>query len=205
MVGAHAPGLPPDASDATIPSIVQNQGIRLGAEISGKALSSAGTSLIGYGAAQHRLHNRHTRYESVTKKSVRSKGGRLQKGTTYLPRSSRAQSRQLHRTRYNRSSGHRGTKYVKSGMGIKGLGKAVPVLAYGYIGYSLLQGENPGVRDPRYEHDIFGAQAIADSATNLGSYGYQQYQDMQESNLATGAKLVSDAVFVGSALWTVFS
>lgn len=180
-----------NADDFEIPGIVRNQGLRLGAEIGGKALSHSGTALIGYGVAQRRHPIRPRRYESVTKKQVRSKGGRVQKGTTYLPGNSRAQSRQLHRTRYNRPS-PRGSNTIRSGVALRGAGRALPILAVGYIGYDLSRGKTPETDMDlvRSFGDPKSGRARRDSLTNLG----KQQRDLFNSELVKTVFTVSAGV-----------
>lgn len=140
MGGLVSPSPLVDAVDTPeVPTILRNQVITFGSKISGKALSSSGTSLIGYGVAQRNTPRPVRRYESVTKKSVLAKEGQLQKGTRYLPGSPRAANRQLHHSRYNRPVA-KGSNTIRSGIALKGAGKLLPVLAVGFIGWDIYNG-----------------------------------------------------------------
>lgn len=203
MVGLVSPVPPVDATDGSeIPTILRNQGIRLGSKISGKALSASGTSLIGYGAAQRGTPTPIVRYESVTKKSVRAKGGTIQKGTRYLPPNSRpwAQNRQLHKQRYNRTASVPGSKAVKSGIALKGVGKALPVLAVGFIGYDLYHGRNPATN---MDEVISAGGSLKTSPGEVWSFAKDKHSAYGESSLATivfAANVASTFLGVGSGV-----
>lgn len=201
MVGLVSPQPLVDAADGSeIPTILRNQGIRLGSQISGKALSASGTSLIGYGVAQRGTPTPIVRYESVTKKSVRAKGGTIQKGTRYLPPNSRpgAQNRQLHKHRYNRTASVPGSKAVKSGIALKGVGKALPVLAVGFIGYDLYHGRNPATN---MDEVISAGGSMKTSPGEVWSFAKDKHSAYGESSLAT----IVFAAQVASTFWGVGS
>ena len=195
MGGLVSP-LPPNGNDSTIPTIVRNQGIRLGSKISGKALSSSGTSLIGYGLAQRRTPQPIRRFESVTKKSVRSKGGRIQKGTTYLSSNRQRADRQLHKTRYpNRPSRAvaRSNLAIRGGVALRGAGKALPVLAVGYIGLDLLRGRTPQTDLEFVRGFTHGTDTR--SVSEVITLGKNQYSQFSNGQIAAALSLASSVSF----------
>lgn len=202
MGGLVSP-LPPNGNDSTIPTIVRNQGIRLGSKISGKALSSSGTSLIGYGLAQRRTPNPIRRFESVTKKSVRSKGGQTQKGTTYLSSNRRRADRQLHKSRYpnRRLAAAPGTNAIRGGVLLRGAGKAVPVLAVGYIGWELANG-----RTPQSDVDLLRSVTHAEktrSVQDVWTLGKTSYDNYSEGQMAAAVSLAASVSFGVDVLRTL--
>jgi hypothetical protein len=173
-----------------IPTLVRNQSLRIGSKIAGKAVSSTGTLLISHGIANSKRTPRANRYESVTKKSVRAKGGSLQKNTVYLSSNSRRANRQIHRTRYNRP-GPRGQASIKSGIALRGVGRALPLLAVGYIGYDLARGETPAATStPDY---IWFGQSDVEGVASAGQSTYGRFQQ----NNSMAGRLVKTAAITG--------
>jgi len=135
-------GVNPIESDAVqIPRIVRNQGLRTGSTYAGQALSTAGGAVTSSGAAARaKSHSKVRRYESVKKSELIAKGGKPERGVSYLPEADRKANR-WHEKRLARKAkpmGRPGLIRIRMGSSMMVAGRLLPVLAVGYIAYQYL-------------------------------------------------------------------
>ena len=124
-----------------VPRIVRNQGLRYGSAAAGQALTAAGGTIALSGArARSQPYSKVTKYESVRKSQLRSKGLKPQKGVSYLPESDRKVNR-WHEKRLNQKAKtfrRPGLIRIRMGSTMMVAGRLLPVLAVGYIAYEYL-------------------------------------------------------------------
>lgn len=133
-----------------VPRIVRNQGLRYGSAAAGQALTAAGGTIALSGArARSQPYTKVTKYESVRKSQLRSKGLKPQKGVSYLPESDRKVNR-WHEKRLNQKAKtprRPGLIRIRMGSTMMVAGRLLPVLAVGYIAYEYLP-DDSSLRDP---------------------------------------------------------
>jgi hypothetical protein len=88
----------------------------------------------------------------------------------------------------------RGSKAIKSGIALKGAGKALPVLAVGFIGYDLYHGRNPATN---MDDVISTGGSMKTSPGEVWSFAKDRHSAYGESSLAT----IVFAANVASAFW----
>lgn len=130
-----------ESDELQVPRIVRNQGLRYGSAYAGQALTAAGGTIALSGArARSQPYSKVTRYESVRKSQLRSKGLKPQKGVSYLPESDRKVNR-WHEKRLNQKAKtlrRPGAIRIRMGSTMMVAGRLLPVLAVGYIAYEYL-------------------------------------------------------------------
>ena len=152
----------------------------------------AGSAIALSGArARSQPYSKVTKYESVRKSQLRSKGLKPQKGVSYLPESDRKVNR-WHEKRLNaRAKTPRtpGVIRIRMGSTMMVAGRLLPVLAVGYIAYEMLP-------DDQKQH-------VYD--TRIGQYSIR---DRVEAKIAFGASVYNGAKLgyaLGSNLLGAFS
>lgn len=133
-----------DVSDGfEIPRILRNKGIRVGAAITGQALTVGGAAVAARGYAKRNRPVTPRRYESVRKSQLRKKGLKPQKGISYLPEADRRVNRWQQRRLANTTKPPvpRGTMQVRLGGAMMVAGRLMPYIAVGYIAYDIFQSD----------------------------------------------------------------
>lgn len=162
-----------------VPRILRNQGLRYGSAYAGQALTAAGGTIALSGArARSQPYSKVTKYESVRKSQLRSKGLKPQRGVSYLPESDRKVNR-WHEKRLNpkaKTPRRPGIIRIRLGSTMMVAGRLLPVLAVGYIAYEYLP---DGRKKHIVETDIGGGGSLRDRVEAPISFGFDVYKGAQ--------------------------
>jgi len=162
-----------------VPRIVRNQGLRIGSAYAGQALTAAGGTVALSGArARSQPYSKVTKYESVRKSQLRSKGLKPQRGVSYLPEKDSKVNR-WHSKRLNQKAKtfrRPGLIRVRMGSTMMVAGRLLPVLAVGYIAYEYL----PDSRKKELTETEFGlGGSLRDRVEAPISFAFDVYKGAQ--------------------------
>lgn len=169
----------PESDGFKVPTIVRNQGLRHGAAYAGQALTASGGTIALSGArARSQPYSKVTRYESVRKSQLRSKGLKPEKGVSYLPESDRKVNR-WHEKRLNQKAKtmrRPGLIRIRMGSTMMVAGRLLPVLAVGYIAYEYLPDDR---KEALTDSDLGSGGSLRDRVEGPISFGFDVYKGAQ--------------------------
>ena len=163
-----------ESDGVKVPRILRNQSLRLGSAYAGKAISTGGGAIALSGArARTKPRSQVTRYESVRKSQLRSKGLKPQRGVSYLPEKDSKVNRWHEKRLNSKSKKPRTPGRIRIGMGSTMMvaGRAVPYLMVGYLAYEMLPERS---REGIYETDI-GSYSLKDRVGHYTDFGSDVY------------------------------
>lgn len=168
-----------ESDELQVPRIIRNQALRHGSAYAGQALSASGGAIALSGArARSQPYSKVTRYESVRKSQLRSKGLKPQKGVSYLPESDRKVNR-WHEKRLNQKAKtlrRPGLIRVRMGSTMMVAGRLLPVLAVGYIAYEYLPESR---KSELTQTDLGPGGSLRDRVEGPISLGFDVYKGAQ--------------------------
>ena len=200
LVAVRVPFVEKEAtSDDEVPQLLKNQLVMRSAPVIGRGLTFAGVSAIAYSTTMPTTSVL-PRAQLLTKKQAKAQGfthfaDEPKRKVTYRPANPFAETKWMEKTTRRkqwgpgapeRPSSPRKMKRVgvrTAGVGAVALGKALPIMAYGYVGYHLLKGD---ATKEDVDRLVFGGT-------------YQEYKDMTTT---IRNDLPGKAYFSGVALKT---